>query len=84
MARRFSSDHPPPAEYEQTAKGKEPRGRDAGRRAARHVYKRARLVHADSGREVRLGHFRVNTGERVAGQAVHLERGSAATRRRRR
>ncbi len=85
VARRFYSDHPPRADYELTAKGKE-LGVVVGALAAwgaRHVYKRARLVHADSGREVRLGYFRVDTGERVSGRAVRLERGSAVTRRRR-
>src|SRR5262245_61340206 len=64
VPRRFYSDHPPRAEYELTDKGKE-LGVVVGALAAwgaRHVYKRARLVHAGSGREVRLGYFRADTG----------------------
>ena len=69
MTRRFYSDHPPRAEYELTDKGRE-LGTVVGALAAwgsRHVDKRARLVHADSGQEVRLGYFRADTGERVPG-----------------
>ncbi len=85
VRRRFYSDHPPRAEYTLTAKGKE-LGLVVGALAAwgaRHVYKRARLVHADSGGEVRLGYFRADTGERVPGSAVRVRRGSSGTRRRR-
>src|SRR5213593_3580137 len=85
VTRRFYSDHPPRAEYDLTDKGKE-LGVVVGALAAwgaRHVYKRARLVHADSGREVRLGYFRADTGERVPGSSIRLSRGSSGTRRRR-
>jgi DNA-binding HxlR family transcriptional regulator len=89
VTRRFYSDHPPRAEYELTDKGKE-LGVVVGALAAwgaRHVYKRARLVHADSGREVRLGYFRADTGERVPGSSIRLSRrlkaGSPRTPRRR-
>jgi len=77
------------AEYELTDKGKE-LGVVVGALAAwgaRHVYKGARLVHADSGREVRLGYFRADTGERVPGSSIRLSRrlkaGSPRTPRRR-
>jgi DNA-binding HxlR family transcriptional regulator len=81
VSRRFYSDHPPRAEYELTAKGKE-LGVVVGALAAwgaRHVYKGARLVHADSGKDVRLGYFRADTGERVPGSAVRVRRGSKGT-----
>ena len=81
VSRRFYSDHPPRAEYELTAKGKE-LGVVVGALAAwgsRHVYKGARLVHADSGKEVRLGYFRADTGRRVPGSAVRVRRGSKGT-----
>src|SRR3990170_4263272 len=81
VSRRFYSDHPPRAEYELTAKGKE-LGVVVGALAAwgaRHVYKGARLVHADSGKEVRLGYFRADTGKRVPGSAVRVRRGSKGT-----
>jgi DNA-binding HxlR family transcriptional regulator len=84
VSRRFYSEHPPRAEYELTVKGKE-LGVVVGALAswgARHVYKQARLVHADSGREVRLGYFRADTGERVPGSAVRVKRGSSGSRRR--
>jgi DNA-binding HxlR family transcriptional regulator len=84
VSRHFYSDHPPRAAYELTAKGKE-LGVVLGALAswgARHVYKRARLVHADSGKEVRLGYFRADTGKRVPGSAVRLRRGPSGTRRR--
>lgn len=81
VSRRFYSDHPPRAEYELTAKGKE-LGMIVGALAAwgaRHVHKGARLVHADSGKDVRLGYFRADTGERVPGSAVRLRGGSKGT-----
>lgn len=84
VARRFYSEHPPRAEYNLTAKGRE-LGTVVGALAAwgaRHVYKGARLVDADSGREVRLGYFRADTGERVRGRAVQLRRGLRGTPRR--
>src|SRR6266850_242712 len=89
VTRRFYSDHPPRAEYELTDKGKE-LGVVVGALAAwgaRHVYRRTRLVHADSGREVQLGYFRADTGERVPGSSIRLSRrlkaGSPRTPRRR-
>jgi DNA-binding HxlR family transcriptional regulator len=81
VKRRFYSDHPPRAEYALTDKGRE-LGTVVGALAAwgaRHVYKRARLVHADSGKDVRLGYFRTDTGERVPGSAVRVTRGSRGT-----
>ena len=84
VSRRFYSEHPPRAEYELTAKGKE-LGVVVGALAAwgaRHVYKRARLVHADSGQDVRLGYFRADTGRRVPGGTVRVTRGRTGIRRR--
>ena len=81
VRRSFYSDHPPRAEYDLTDKGRE-LGTVVGALAAwgaRHVYKRARLVHADSGEDVRLGYFRTDTGERVSGSAVQVRRGSRGT-----
>ena len=81
VTRSFYSDHPPRAEYSLTDKGKE-LGTVVGALAAwgsRHVDKSARLVHADSGKEVRLGYFRADTGERVPGSAVRVRRGSTGT-----
>src|SRR6266849_4631482 len=78
VTRRFYSDHPPRAEYDLTDKGKE-LGMVVGALAAWG----ARHVHADSGREVRLGYFRADTGERVPGSSIRLSRVSSGTRRRR-
>jgi DNA-binding HxlR family transcriptional regulator len=86
VKRSFYSDHPPRAEYALTDKGRE-LGTVVGALAAwgaRHVYKRARLVHAKSGKDVRLGYFRTDTGERVPGSAVRVRRGSRETPARRR
>jgi DNA-binding HxlR family transcriptional regulator len=83
VSRRFYSDHPPRAEYELTAKGRE-LGVVVGALAswgARHVYKQARLVHTDSGQDVRLGYFRADTGKRVPGKSVRFTRGRSGTRR---
>jgi DNA-binding HxlR family transcriptional regulator len=83
VARRFYSDHPPRAEYALTAKGQE-LGVVIGALAvwgSRHAYTRAKLLHADSGQEVRLGYFRADTGQRVSGRSVRLGRGAAARRR---
>ena len=82
VGRRFYSEHPPRAEYELTAKGRE-LGTVVGALAAwgaRHVYRGTRLVDAGSGREVRLGYFRTDTGARVAGRAVRLRRGRPGSR----
>jgi len=81
VRRRFYSDHPPRAEYALTDKGRE-LGPVVGALAAwgsRHVYKGARLVHADSGKEVRLGYFRADTGRRVPGSTVRVRRGLKET-----
>ncbi len=81
VRRRLYSAHPPRAEYALTDKGRE-LGTVVGALAAwgsRHVYKGARLVHADSGQEVRLGYFRADTGKRVPGSAVRVKRGSKGT-----
>jgi len=83
VSRRFYSDHPPRAEYELTAKGRD-LGVVVGALAswgARHVYRQARLVHADSGQDVRLGYFRADTGKRVPGKTVRFTRGRSGTRR---
>ena len=84
VARRFYSDHPPRAEYALTDKGQE-LGVVVGALAAwgsRHAYTRSKLVHADSGQEVRLGYFRADTGQRVPGRSVQVARGAASMRRR--
>lgn len=81
VKRSLYSDHPPRAEYALTDKGRE-LGTVVGALAAwgaRHVYKRARLVHADSGKDVRLGYFRTDTGKRVPGSAVRVRRGLRGT-----
>ena len=83
VSRRFYSDHPPRAEYELTDKGRE-LGTVVGALASwgtRHVDKGARLVHGDSGKEVRLGYFRADTGERVASSSIRVRRGSSRSRR---
>jgi DNA-binding HxlR family transcriptional regulator len=82
VERRFYSDHPPRAEYALTAKGQE-LGMVIGALAAwgsRHAYTGARLVDAESGREVQLGYFRADTGQRVSGRAVRVERRAAKRR----
>ncbi|HYB42741.1 MAG TPA: helix-turn-helix domain-containing protein [Candidatus Methylomirabilis sp.] len=79
IARRFYSDHPPRAEYALTGKGKE-LGTIVGAIAAwgsRHVYRRARLVHARCGHPVRLGYFCPDCDERARGAEVRLVRGGA-------
>jgi DNA-binding HxlR family transcriptional regulator len=85
ITRRFYSEHPPRAEYELTAKGKE-LATVVGALAAwgsRHVYSRVRLVHADCGHPVKLGYYCPDCGERVRGTAVRLARGAATARARR-
>ena len=80
MSRRFYSEHPPRAEYELSAKGKE-LGVIVGALAAwgsRHVYRRANLVHASCGHPVKLGYFCPDCGERVRGAEVRLERRRSA------
>ena len=76
MSRRLYSEHPPRAEYELTARGKE-LGVVVGALAAwgsRHVYKRADLVHTGCGHPVKLGYFCPECGQRVRGADVRLER----------
>ena len=77
VTRRFYSEHPPRAEYEMTAKGKE-LGMIVGALAAwgsRHVYRRAELVHSGCGHAVKLGYYCPDCGERVRGADVRLKRG---------
>ncbi len=81
VSRRLYSAHPPRAEYELTAKGKE-LGVIVGALAAwgsRHVYKRSDLVHADCGHPVKLGYFCAECGGRVRGAEVRLDRKRRAT-----
>jgi DNA-binding HxlR family transcriptional regulator len=76
VARRLYSDHPPRAEYALTDKGRE-LGVVVGALAAwgsRHVYKRARLVHAGCGHPVTLGYYCPDCGEQVRGAEVSLKR----------
>lgn len=83
VSRRFYSDHPPRAEYDLTDKGRE-LGTVVGALASwgtRHVDKGARLIHGDSGKEVRVGYFRADTGERVASSSIQVRRGSSGSRR---
>ena len=77
VSRRLYSKHPPRAEYELTAKGK-----DLGLVVAalaswgsRHVYRRKQLVHAGCGHAVKLGYFCPECGARVRGADVRLARG---------
>ncbi len=77
IARRFYSDHPPRAEYELSAKGKE-LGVIVGSLAAwgsRHVYRRTKLVHGDCGHPVKMGYYCPGCGETVRGSTVRLKRG---------
>lgn len=72
VRRRLYSDHPPRAEYTLTDKGRE-LGLVIGALAewgSRHVYRRAKLVHADCGHEVTLRYHCAQCGERVRGAAV--------------
>src|SRR5438067_2266858 len=85
ITRRFYSEHPPRAEYELTDRGKE-LGVIVGALAAwgsRHVYRRAKLVHASCGHPVKLGYFCGECGGRIRGAEVRLTRaGGTAVRRR--
>jgi DNA-binding HxlR family transcriptional regulator len=79
IARRFYSDHPPRAEYALTDKGRE-LGTVVGALAAwggRHVYKRAKLVHAACGHSVSLGYYCPDCGKRVRGADVTVKRDRA-------
>jgi DNA-binding HxlR family transcriptional regulator len=76
ISRRLYSEHPPRAEYDLTAKGKD-LGLVIGALAAwgtRHVYRRKQLVHAGCGHVVKLGYFCSDCGERVRGADVRLGR----------
>jgi DNA-binding HxlR family transcriptional regulator len=76
VARRLYSEHPPRAEYALTDKGRD-LGLVIGALAswgARHVYKRARLVHAACGQAVKLGYFCSRCGERIRGATVAYHR----------
>jgi DNA-binding HxlR family transcriptional regulator len=78
--REFYSDHPPRARYTLTERGRE-LGFVVGALAAwgsRHVYQRARLVHGDSGHEVKLGYHCAHCGTRVPGGTVKVARAGAA------
>ena len=76
VRREFYSEHPPRAQYTLTD-----RGRDlalvVGALASwgtRHVYRRAQLVHADCGHEVKLGYHCAECGTRVRGATVTVKR----------
>jgi DNA-binding HxlR family transcriptional regulator len=74
VTRRFYSEHPPRADYTLTDKGRE-LGMIVGALAAwgtRHVYKQAKLVHAECGQAVRLGYYCPDCGKRVRGAEVSL------------
>jgi DNA-binding HxlR family transcriptional regulator len=76
VTRRFYSDHPPRAEYALSDKGRE-LGMVVGALAAwgsRHVYKRAKLVHASCGHPVTLGYYCPDCGKRLRGAEVSLKR----------
>ena len=80
VSRRLYSAHPPRAEYELTAKGKD-LGVVVGALAAwgsSHIYRRTQLVHGGSGHPVKLGYFCANCGERVRGAEVRLVRAGRA------
>jgi DNA-binding HxlR family transcriptional regulator len=88
IARRFYSDHPPRAEYVLTDRGRE-LGTVVGALAVwggRHVYRQARLVHAECGHPVSLGYYCADCGEGVRGAdvAVKRERSARSARRGRR
>ena len=83
VRRELYSERPPRARYTLTD-----RGRDLGwvvgalaTWGSRHVFTRARLVHADCGHEVKLGYHCASCGTRVRGSSVTVtraERGGAA------
>jgi DNA-binding HxlR family transcriptional regulator len=76
VTRRFYSDHPPRAEYSLTEKGRG-LGVVVGALAtwgAKHVYKRAKLVHAGCGHPVTMGYYCPDCGDRVRGAEVALKR----------
>jgi DNA-binding HxlR family transcriptional regulator len=77
VARRFYSEHPPRADYALTDRGRE-LGLIVGALAAwgtRHVYKRARLVHAGQNHPVTLRYYCPDCAAPVRGADVSLKRG---------
>lgn len=77
IARRFYSDHPPRAEYALTQKGRE-LAMVVGALAAwggRHVYKQAKLVHAECGQPVSVGYYCDDCEKGVRGAHVTLKPG---------
>lgn len=75
MTRRFYSDHPPRAEYTRTDKGRE-LGVVVGPLAiwgARHVHEESALVHTDCGAPVQTSYYCPRCGDRVRGNAVHMQ-----------
>ena len=87
VVRSLYSERPPRAQYALTEKG---RGLAVviGALASwgsRHVWRRAKLVHADCGHEVKLAYHCPRCGDRVAGATVEMRRagrGKAALARR--
>ena len=76
VSRAFYSEHPPRAQYTLNERG-QGLGVVVGALAdwgSRHVYKRSRLVHADCGKEVRLGYHCAECNTRVRGVSVELRR----------
>ena len=76
VRRELYSERPPRAQYTLTD-----RGRDLGwvvgalaTWGSRHVFTRARLVHADCGHEVKLGYHCASCGTRVRGSSVTVKR----------
>jgi len=76
VRRELYSERPPRAQYTLTD-----RGRDLGwvvgalaTWGTRHVFTRARLVHADCGHEVKLGYHCPSCGTRVRGSSVAVRR----------
>lgn len=77
IGRRFYSDHPPRAEYALTEKGRE-LGMVVGALAAwggRHVFRQAKLVHAECGHPVSVGYYCQDCGKGVRGAHVTVKRG---------
>jgi HxlR-like helix-turn-helix len=75
MTRRFYSDHPSRAAYTLTDKGRE-LGVVVGALAiwgARHVHAESTLVHTDCGTPVQMSSYCLRFGDRVRGNAVHMQ-----------
>jgi DNA-binding HxlR family transcriptional regulator len=82
VVRRLYSEHPPRAEYTLTPKG-QGLGVVVGALASwgsRHVWRRARLVHAACGHEIKLAYHCPHCGEPVSGGTVEVRRARAARR----